>query len=67
MHSTHHDSQLDTVTPPMLLYTPAPGMLQQERLTTHHFSLDHVMQAHDVLGGVMMEQADDAIGPNSRA
>ena len=51
MGRTRHDGQVDTVMPPMLLHTLAPGLLHPMRLTTHHFSFDYVMQAHDVSGG----------------
>ena len=48
---------VDTVTTPMLLKTVLSGKLQPEKLITHHFMLDQVMQAYDTFGNAMKEEA----------
>lgn len=58
---------VDTVTTPMLLKTVAAGKLHPEKLITHHFPLDEVMQAYDTFGNAMQEQAMKVILVNQAA
>lgn len=48
---------VDTVTMPLLLKTVLSGKLPLEKLVTHHFMLDQVMQAYDTFENAMEEQA----------
>lgn len=38
---------VDTVTTPMLLKTVAAGRLDPKKLITHHFTLDHILEAYE--------------------
>lgn len=48
---------VDTVTTPLLLRTVVAGKIQPNRLITHHFTLNDVMQAYDTFGNAMKERA----------
>ncbi len=48
---------VDTVTTPMLLKTVQSGRINPSRLITHHFSLDHVLDAYDMFGRAASTQA----------
>ena len=41
---------VDTVTTPMLLRTVQAGKIDPKRLITHHFKLDHILDAYDTFG-----------------
>src|SRR6476660_6132206 len=41
---------VDTVTTPMLLKTVQAGKIDPKRLITHHFKLDHILDAYDTFG-----------------
>ena len=41
---------VDTVTTPMLLRTLKAGKIEPKRLITHHFKLDHILDAYDTFG-----------------
>jgi alcohol dehydrogenase len=41
---------VDTVTKPMLLRTVKAGKIDPKRLISHHFKLDHILDAYDTLG-----------------
>jgi alcohol dehydrogenase len=41
---------VDTVTMPMLLRTVKAGKIDPKRLITHHFKLDHILDAYDTFG-----------------
>src|SRR6201987_859830 len=41
---------VDTVTTPMLLRTVQAGKIYPKRLITHHFKLDHILDAYDTFG-----------------
>ena len=55
---------VDTVTTPMLLKTLISGKLQPQNLITHHFMLNQIMQAYDVFGNAMKEEAIKVIITN---
>jgi alcohol dehydrogenase len=48
---------VNTNTTPMLLKTLTSGKLQPEKLITHHFKLDEIMQAYEVFGNAAEEKA----------
>lgn len=48
---------VDTVTTPMLLKTVMSGKIQPNRLITHHFALNDVMQAYKTFGNAMEARA----------
>ncbi len=48
---------VDTVTTPMLMKTVASGKIEPRQLITHHFKLDHIMQAYDAFSNAMKERA----------
>jgi alcohol dehydrogenase len=48
---------VNTNTIPMLLKTVASGKIQPEKLVTHHFKLDEIMQAYEVFGNAAKENA----------
>lgn len=41
---------VDTVTTPMPLKAVGAGTIEPKRLITHHFKLDHILQAYDTFG-----------------
>src|ERR1700730_8303997 len=41
---------VDTVTTPMLLRTVKAGKIEPKRLITHHFKLDHILDAYETFG-----------------
>jgi len=48
---------VNTNTTPMLLKTIASGKIQPEKLITHHFKLDEIMQAYEVFGNAAKDKA----------
>jgi len=48
---------VNTNTTPMLLKTVTSGKIQPEKLITHHFKLDEVMQAYEVFDNAAKEKA----------
>ncbi|KKM02020.1 hypothetical protein LCGC14_1788580 [marine sediment metagenome] len=48
---------VNTNTTPMLLKTVASGKIKPEKLITHHFALDEIMQAYKVFGNADKEKA----------
>lgn len=48
---------VNTNTTPMLLKTVTSGALKPEKLITHHFALNEIMQAYEVLGNADKEKA----------
>jgi len=48
---------VNTNTTPMLLKTVTSGKIQPEKLITHHFKLDEIMQAYEVFGNAAEEKA----------
>jgi alcohol dehydrogenase len=48
---------VNTNTTPMLLKTVSSGKIHPEKLITHHFKLDEIMQAYEVLGNAAKEKA----------
>ncbi len=48
---------VDTVTTPMLLKTVASGKLDAKKLITHHFTLDHILDAYETFGKAASTQA----------
>lgn len=48
---------VDTVTSPMLLKTVESGKLNPEKLITHRFKLEEIMQAYDTFGHAAQEKA----------
>lgn len=41
---------VDTVSTPILLKTVQSGLLDPNQLITHHFELDHILEAYDTFG-----------------
>lgn len=41
----------------MLLKTPASGKLDTEKLITHRFSLDHILDAYEFFGNAVRKKA----------
>jgi alcohol dehydrogenase len=56
---------VDTVTTPMLLKTVMSGKVQPNRLITHHFELNDIMQAYKTFGDAMREHALKVIITNN--
>lgn len=48
---------VNTNTTPMLLKTVTSGKIQPEKLITHHFKLDEIIQAYEVFGNASKEKA----------
>lgn len=48
---------VDTVTTPMLLKTVLSGKLRPEKLITHRFALNEIMNAYDIFGNAAKEKA----------
>jgi len=48
---------VDTVSTPMLLKTVQGKKLEAEKLITHHFRLDQIIQAYDTFGNAAKEKA----------
>jgi alcohol dehydrogenase len=48
---------VDTVTTPMLFKTVQAGKLQPQKLITHRFKLDQIMEAYDIFGHAAAEKA----------
>ncbi len=48
---------VDTVTTPMLLKTVASGKIDPKKLITHHFTLDHILDAYETFGKAASTQA----------
>jgi len=48
---------VNTNTTPMLLKTVTSGKIQPEKLITHHFKLEEIMQAYEVFGNAAKEKA----------
>ena len=48
---------VDTVTTPMLLKTVTSGKIDPNKLITHHFKLDDVLNAYEVFGNAASEKA----------
>ena len=48
---------VDTVTTPMLLKTVQSGKIDPQRLITHHFTLDRMLDAYDTFGRAASTQA----------
>lgn len=48
---------VDTVTTPMLLKTVQSGKIDPKRLITHHFTLDHILDAYDTFARAASTQA----------
>ena len=48
---------VDTVTTPLLLKTVQSKKLEPNRLITHHFKLDQIMEAYDTFGNAAKEKA----------
>ena len=44
---------VDTVSTPMLLKTVRSGRLEPNKLITHHFRLDDIMNAYDTFGNAV--------------
>jgi len=57
---------VDTVTTPMLLKTVLSGKLRPERLITHRFMLNEIMNAYDTFGNAAEEKALKVILTNYR-
>jgi alcohol dehydrogenase len=57
---------VDTVTTPMLLKTVLSGKLRPERLITHRFMLNEIMNAYDTFGNAAKEKALKVILTNYR-
>jgi alcohol dehydrogenase len=56
---------VDTVTTPMLLKTVMSGKVQPNRLITHHFELNDILQAYKTFGNPMREHALKVIITNN--
>jgi alcohol dehydrogenase len=56
---------VDTVTTPMLLKSVMSGKVQPNRLITHHFELNDIMQAYKTFGDAMREHALKVIITNN--
>jgi alcohol dehydrogenase len=48
---------VDTVTTPMLLQTLASGKLDAKKLITHHFTLEHILDAYETFSRAASTQA----------
>jgi alcohol dehydrogenase len=48
---------VDTITTPMLLKTVLSGKLRPEKLITHRFALNEIMEAYDIFGNAAEEKA----------
>jgi alcohol dehydrogenase len=48
---------VDTVTTPMLLKTVQSKKLEPNKLITHHFKLDQIMEAYETFGNAAKEKA----------
>ncbi len=55
---------VNTNTTPMLLKTVTSGQIKPEKLITHHFELDEIMNAYEVFGNAAKEKAMKVILTN---
>ena len=58
---------VDTVTTPMLLKVVKSGRLQPQKLVTHRFALDDILEAYDVFGNAAREGALKVVLKNDGA